>query len=73
LSTLFAFSLAGFACCIAGIASGLPLGFHGSFPHCLLSEFCVAGLLFGLQGDLTSSSFSGLRRSQDSSLASFDG
>jgi hypothetical protein len=58
---------------IAGVASGLPLGFQGGFPRCLLGEFRIAGLLLGFQGDLTSGGFSGLRRCQGSSLTSFNG
>ena len=59
--TLSAFSLPSFAGGIAGVASGLPLGFHGGFPRCLLSEFRIAGLLLGFQGGLTSGSLGGLR------------
>jgi hypothetical protein len=33
LMTLFAFSLPSFAVGIAGVASGLPLGFHGGFAR----------------------------------------
>jgi hypothetical protein len=71
--TLFAFSLPSFAGGIAGIASGLPLGFVGSFSRGPLSEFRIAGLLLGFQGDLTSGSFGSLRRGQGSSLTSFNG
>ena len=60
LMTLSAFSLPSFAGGIAGVASGLPLGFHGGFPRCLLSEFRIAGLLLGFQRGLTSSSLGGL-------------
>jgi hypothetical protein len=56
-----AFSLPSFAGGIAGVASGLPLGFHGGFPRCLLSEFRIAGLLLGFQRGLTSSSLGDLR------------
>ena len=73
LMTLFAFSLPSFAGGIAGVASGLPLGFVGSFPRGPLSEFRIAGLLLGFQGDLTSGSFGSLRRGQGSSLTSFNG
>jgi hypothetical protein len=68
-STLFAFSLLS----LAGVASGLPLRFHGGFPRGPLSEFRIAGLLLGFQGDLTSGSFGGLRRGHGSSLTSFNG
>ena len=61
LMTLPAFSLPSFAGGIAGVASGLPLGFHGGFPRCLLSEFRSAGLLLGFQRGLTSGSLGGLR------------
>jgi hypothetical protein len=71
--TLFAFSLPSFAVGIAGVASGLSLGFHGGFPRGPLSEFHILGLLLGFQGDLTSGSFSGLRRGQGSSLTCFTG
>jgi hypothetical protein len=73
LMTLFSFSLASFAGGIAGVASGLPLGFVGSFSRGPLSEFRIAGLLLGFQGDLTSGSFGDLRSGQGSSLMSFDG
>jgi hypothetical protein len=53
---LSAFSLPSFAGGIAGVASGLPLGFHGGFPRCPLSEFRIAGLLLGFQGRSTSGS-----------------
>jgi hypothetical protein len=59
--TLSAFSLPSFARGIAGVASGLPLGFQGGFPCCLLSEFRIAGLLLGFQRGLTSGSLGGLR------------
>jgi hypothetical protein len=71
--TLFAFSLPSFAVGIAGVASGLPLGFVGGFPRGPLSEFRVAGLLLSFQGDLTSGGFGGLRHGQGSSLTSFNG
>jgi hypothetical protein len=45
--TLSAFSLPGFAGGIAGVASGLPLFFHGGFLRGPLSEFRIAGLLLG--------------------------
>jgi hypothetical protein len=61
LMTLFAFSLPSFAGGIAGVASGLSLGFKGGFPRCLLSEFRIAGLSLGFQRSLTSSSLGGLR------------
>jgi hypothetical protein len=61
LMTLSAFSLPSFAGGIAGVASGLPLGFQSGFPRCLLSEFRIAGVVLGFQGDLTSGGFSGLR------------
>src|SRR5438874_12156873 len=47
LMTLSAFSLPSFAGGIAGVASGLPLFFHGGFPRGPLSEFRIAGLLLG--------------------------
>jgi hypothetical protein len=59
--TLSAFSLPSFAGGIAGVTSGLPLGFQGGFPRCLLSEFRIAGLLLGFQRGLTSDSFGDLR------------
>src|ERR1700674_249367 len=43
LMTLSAFSLASFGGGIAGVASGLPVGFQGGFPRCPLSEFRIAG------------------------------
>src|SRR6476659_7039808 len=46
---------------IAGVASGLPLGFQGGFPRNLLSEFRIAGLLLGFQRGLASGSLGGLR------------
>jgi hypothetical protein len=52
--TLSAFSLPSFAGGIAGITSGLPLG----FPCCLLGEFRIAGLLLGFQRGLASGSLS---------------
>jgi hypothetical protein len=57
---LSAFSLPRFAGGIAGVASGLPLGFQGGSPRCLLGEFRIAGLLLGFQRILTSSSLGGL-------------
>jgi len=59
--TLSAFSLPSFAGGIAGVTSGLPLGFQGGFPRCLLSEFRIAGLLLGFQGSFTSGSLGDLR------------
>ena len=73
LMTLFAFSLPSFAGGIAGVASGLTLGFQGGFPRGLLGEFRISGLLLGFQGDLTSGSFGSSRRGQGSSLTSFNG
>jgi hypothetical protein len=61
LITLSAFSLPSFAGGIAGIASGLPLGFHGGFPRCLLGEFRIASLLLGSQRCLASGSLGDLR------------
>ena len=58
---LSAFSLPSFAGSIAGVASGLPLGFQGGFPRHPLSEFRIAGLLLGFQRGLTSGSLGGLR------------
>src|SRR6202040_4129114 len=66
-------SLPSFAGGIAGVASGLPLGFQGGFPRNLLSEFRIAGLLLGFQSRLTSGSFGGLRSGQGSSLTSLIG
>ncbi len=71
--TLSAFSLPSFAGGIAGVASDLPLGFHGGFPRGPLSEFRVAGLLFRFQRGLTSGSLGDLRSGQGSSLTSFNG
>ena len=71
--SLSAFSLPSFAGGIAGVASGLPLCFHGGFPRGPLSEFRIAGLLLGFQGGLTSGSLGGLRSGQSSSLTSFNG
>ena len=73
VNALSAFSLASFAGSIAGIASGLPLFFHGDFPRGPLSEFHIAGLLLGLQGGLTSGSLGGLCRGQGCSLLGFNG
>jgi hypothetical protein len=71
--TLSAFSLSSFAGGIAGVASGLPLFFHGGFPHGPLSEFRISGLLLSFHGGLTCSSLGSLRSGQRSSLASFNG
>jgi hypothetical protein len=60
LMTLSAFSLPSFAGGIAGVASGLPLGFHGGFPRGPLNEFRIAGLLLGFQRGLTSGSLGDL-------------
>jgi hypothetical protein len=54
-------TLSAFAGGIPGVASGLPLGFQGGLPRCLLSEFCGAGLLLGFQRSLTSGSLGDLR------------
>jgi hypothetical protein len=70
---LSAFSLPSFAGGIAGVASGLPLGFHGGFPRGPLSEFRIPSVLLSFQSDLTSGSVGGLRRCQGSSLTSFNG
>ena len=59
---LSAFSLPSFPGGIAGVASGLPLGFVGGFPRGPLSELRIAGLLLGSQSGLTSGGFSGFRR-----------
>ena len=59
--TLSALSLSSFAGGIAGVASGLPLGFQGGFPCGPLSEFGIPRVSLGFQGDLTSGSFGGLR------------
>jgi hypothetical protein len=61
LMTLSAFSLPSFAGGIAGVASGLPLGFEGGFPRCLIGEFRIAGLLLGFQRGLASGNLDGLR------------
>jgi hypothetical protein len=61
LVTLSAFSLLSFAGRIAGVASRLPLGFHGGFPRGPLGEFRIARLLLGLQAGLTSGSLGDLR------------
>jgi hypothetical protein len=71
--TLSAFSLPSFAGGIAGVASGLPLGFHSGFPRCLLGEFRIAGLLLSFQGSFTSGSLGDLRSGYGSSLMSFNG
>jgi hypothetical protein len=68
MMTLSAFSFPSFAGSIAGVASGLPLFFHGGFPRGPLSEFHIAGLLLGFQGNLTSGSLGSLCRGQGSSL-----
>src|SRR6202048_1250050 len=73
IDALSAFSFPSFACSIAGVASGLPLFFHGGFPRGPLSEFHIAGLLLGFQGGLTSGSRGGLCVGQGSSLLSFNG
>src|SRR5580692_2055462 len=49
VDALSAFSFPSFACSIAGVASGLPLFFHGGLPRGPLSEFHIAGLLLGFQ------------------------
>src|SRR6266404_1117983 len=67
MMTLSAFSFPSFAGSIAGVASGLPLFFHGGFPRGPLSEFHIAGLLLGFQGSLTSGSLGSLCRGQGSS------
>jgi hypothetical protein len=72
IDALSAFSFPSFACSIAGVASGLPLFFHGGFPRGPLSEFHIAGLLLGFQGGLTSGSLGGLCGGQGSSLLSFN-
>jgi len=59
--TLSAFSLPSFAGGIAGITSGLPLGFQGGFPCCLLGEFRITGLLLSFQSIFTSGSLGDLR------------
>jgi hypothetical protein len=63
LVTLSAFSLPSFAGGIAGVASGLSLGFEDGFPRHPLLEFLIAGLLLGFQRGLASGSLGGLRRS----------
>src|SRR5436190_6846541 len=70
---LSAFSLPSFAGGIAGVASGLLLGFHGGFPRDPLSEFRIAGLLLGFQRGLTIGSLGNLRSGQGSGLTSFSG
>ena len=71
--TLSAFSLPSFAGGIAGVTSGLPLGFQGGFPRCLLSEFRITGLLLGFQRGITSGSLGDLRSGQGSSFPSCNG
>jgi hypothetical protein len=61
LMTLSAFSLPSFAGGIAGVASGLPLGFQRGFARGPLSEFGIPRVLLGFQGDLTSGNLGGLR------------
>jgi hypothetical protein len=68
LVTLSALSLASLAGGIAGIASGLPLGFKDGFPLHPLSEFLIAGLLLGFHRCRPSGSLSGLRRGKGGSL-----
>jgi hypothetical protein len=58
---LSAFSLPSFAGGIAGVASRLPLGFHGGFPRCPLSEFRIVRRLLSFQGGFTSGSLGDLR------------
>src|ERR1700726_4380315 len=48
------FLLSSFAGGIAGVTSGLPLGFQGGFPRYLLREFRIAGRLLGFQHGLAS-------------------
>jgi hypothetical protein len=59
--TLSALSLLSFAGGIAGVASDLPLGFHGCFPRGPLSEFHIVGRLLSFQGSFTSGSLRDLR------------
>jgi hypothetical protein len=47
IDNLSAFSLLSLAGGITGVTSGLPLGFQGGLPRCLLGEFRIAGLLLG--------------------------
>jgi len=61
IDNLSAFSLLSLAGGIAGVTSGLPLGFQGGFPRCLLGEFRIAGLLLGFQRGLASGNLGGLR------------
>jgi hypothetical protein len=70
---LSAFSFPSFAGSVAGVASGLPLFFHGGFPRGPLSEFPIPGLLFGFHGGLTSGNLGGLCGGQGSSLLRFNG
>jgi hypothetical protein len=56
LATLFAPSLPSLAGGVASVASGLPLGFQGGFPRCLLGECRLAGRVLGFQRGLTSGS-----------------
>ena len=58
---LSAFSLPSFAGGIAGVASGLPLGFQSGFPCGPFGEFRIAGLLLGFQRGLTSGNLGSLR------------
>src|SRR5271169_3067603 len=73
LMMLSAFSLPSFAGGIAGVTSGLLLGFQGRFPRGLLSEFRIAGLLLRFQGGFMSGVLGGLRSGQGSRLTSFIG
>jgi hypothetical protein len=70
---LFAFSLPSFAGGIAGVTSGLSLGFQGGLARGLLGKFHIAGLLVSFHGGFTSGSLGDLRRDEGSSLTSFLG
>src|SRR5580658_8127054 len=58
-----ALSSPGFTRCIAGVASGLTLGIHGSLSRDPLVEFNIAGLLLRSQSGLASGSVGNLRGS----------
>src|SRR5258707_15676854 len=69
IDALSAFSFPSFACSIAGVASGLPLFFHGGFPRGPLSEFHIAGLLLTFSTSMAKPSARGHSRSERSACA----